>query len=42
MQTILLEIRSGEGGDDSKMFMKDMARMYVSYCVRLGASMECL
>jgi protein subunit release factor A len=42
MQTILLEIRAGEGGMDSKLFMTDMAKMYASYCVRFGAAMECL
>ena len=42
MQTILLELRAGEGGMDSKLFMRDMAKMYSSYCVRIGASMECL
>jgi protein subunit release factor A len=42
MQTILLEIRSGEGGMDSKLFIKDMAKMYYDYCVILNASMECL
>jgi len=42
MKEILLEIRAGEGGEDSKLFMRDMARMYSSYCSYLGASMECL
>jgi len=42
MQTILLEIRSGEGGEDSKLFMRDMAKMYSYYCSSLGAIMECL
>lgn len=42
MQEILLEIRAGEGGLDSKMFIIDMAKMYSYYCSSLGASMECL
>ena len=42
MQTILLEIRAGEGGEDSKLFMIDMAKMYAGYCGRLNATMECL
>jgi protein subunit release factor A len=42
MQAILLELRSGEGGMDSKLFMRDMAKMYSSYCSRIGASLECL
>lgn len=28
-QTIVLEIRSAEGGDDSKLLIKDMAAMYI-------------
>jgi len=42
MQTILLELRAGEGGMDSKLFMRDMAKMYSYYCNHLNASMECL
>ena len=42
MREILLEIRSGEGGLDSKLFIKDMAKMYANYCARLNISMECL
>jgi protein subunit release factor A len=40
----ILEIRAGEGGDDSKLFAKDMYKMYTEYCgvasVNLG--LECL
>ena len=36
MDSIILEIRPGEGGDDSKLFAKDMARMYVAYADRMG------
>lgn len=42
MKEILLEIRSGEGGMDSKLFMRDMAKMYSGYCSSLGVLMECL
>jgi len=42
METVLLEIRAGEGGNDSKLFAKDMAKMYISYCKRIGAVQECL
>jgi len=42
MQTILLEVRAGEGGMDSRLFMRDMGKMYYDYCRRIGASMECL
>jgi len=42
METLMLEIRAGEGGVDSKMFIRDMAKMYSAYCSFLGALMECL
>lgn len=42
MSQILLEIKAGEGGDDSKLFAQDMYQMYLSYCNRLGAVAECL
>ena len=42
MKMIVLEIRAGEGGEDSKLFMKDMMKMYSLYVSRIGASMECL
>ena len=29
METIVLEIRSAEGGADSKLLVKDMAAMYI-------------
>ena len=31
-----LEIRAGEGGDDAKLFINDMLRMYQKYCVSHG------
>ena len=42
MQAIILELRAGEGGEDSKLFMKDMVKMYLAYCSKLGAKQECL
>jgi len=42
MKTLVLEIRSGEGGDDSKLFLVDMMKMYHSYAARIGVSLECL
>jgi len=36
MESVILEIRPGEGGEDSKLFAKDMARMYVAYANRIG------
>jgi protein subunit release factor A len=42
MEKILLEIRSGEGGTDSKLFIKDMYKMYVSYAKKNNMELECL
>lgn len=42
MQKIILEIIAGEGGDDSKLFIVDMAKMYKAYAARKGFEMECL
>jgi protein subunit release factor A len=39
-EKIILEIRAGEGGTDSKMFAKDMARMYESYASKMGFSVD--
>ena len=41
-QKLLLELRPGEGGKDSKLFMKDMAKMYSSYSNKEGFNLECL
>jgi len=42
MKAMLIELRAGEGGMDSKLFLNDMARMYSKYLARAGASMELL
>jgi peptide chain release factor 1 len=42
MEIILLEIRAGEGGVDSKMFIVDMYKMYYRYCELSKIKMECL
>ena len=42
METIMVEIRSGEGGTDSKLFLEDIKRMYACYCAKKGFEMECL
>ena len=36
----LFEIRSGEGGDDAKLFIEDMTRMYTSYFRRKNIAFE--
>ena len=36
MESVIVEIRSREGGDDSKLFAADMAKMYVAYAERIG------
>ncbi|SIR82237.1 peptide chain release factor 1 [Williamsia sterculiae] len=33
---VVLEIKSGEGGEESALFASDLARMYVRYCERHG------
>jgi protein subunit release factor A len=32
----IIEIRAAEGGDDSKLFVKDLAQSYVRMAQRLG------
>jgi len=39
---IIMELIAGEGGDDSKLFLKDMAKMYEGYCKAEGLTLECL
>lgn len=36
MDSICLEIQAGEGGEDSKLFVKDLAKAYVRYADKLG------
>ncbi len=33
---VVLEIKSGEGGEESALFASDLARMYLKYCERHG------
>jgi protein subunit release factor A len=42
MKEAVLELRAGEGGDDSCLFLRDMVRMYTAYCASQGVGMECL
>jgi protein subunit release factor A len=32
----IIEIRPAEGGDDAKMFVSDLAEMYIKYAEREG------
>lgn len=32
----VIEIRSAEGGEDSKLFVKDLAAAYIKYFTRVG------
>jgi protein subunit release factor A len=32
----MVEIRAAEGGDDSKMFVKDLAQAYVKFALNKG------
>ena len=42
MESAVLELRAGEGGEDSCLFLRDMVRMYDAYCAVAGVGMECL
>ncbi|MBT0568428.1 peptide chain release factor 1 [Williamsia sp. CHRR-6] len=39
---VVLEIKSGEGGEESALFAADLARMYLKYCERRGYRVEVL
>ena len=34
--TYVIEIRSAEGGDDSKLFIQDLAAAYMKHFTRVG------
>lgn len=36
METVIVEIRAAEGGDDAKLLVKDQLKAYVSYASRRG------
>ena len=36
MESVTIEIRSAEGGDDSKLLIRDMAGIYAKACKRRG------
>lgn len=42
MEALILEIKAGEGGEDSRLFARDMVKMYDLYCSRQGMVMEYL
>ncbi len=41
-RNVILEIRSGAGGDEAALFAADLLRMYERYCTRTGLKMEML
>ena len=41
-EKMILELIAGEGGEDSKLFLIDMAKMYEGYCKAEGINSECL
>ena len=41
-EQIILELIAGEGGEDSKLFLRDMVKMYEKYCKAEGIELECL
>lgn len=36
IESVTIEIRSAEGGDDSKLLIRDMAGIYAKACKRRG------
>lgn len=42
MEKTILEIHAGEGGEDSRLFAKDMVKMYLAYCEKNGWGVEYL
>jgi protein subunit release factor A len=40
MEKIVIEIRASEGGDDSKLLVKDLADIYVKSCRTNGYSFK--
>ena len=36
METIVIEIRAAEGGDDAKLLVNEQLRAYANACVRRG------
>ena len=34
MSKIIVEIRSGEGGQDAKLLVRDQVALYVKFCTR--------
>ena len=42
MESIIVELRAGEGGEDSRYFITDMVEMYTLYSASIGASIQCL
>lgn len=38
----MLEVKSGEGGEESALFAADLARMYIRYAERAGWRVEVL
>ncbi|NED69228.1 PCRF domain-containing protein, partial [Streptomyces sp. SID10244] len=39
---VVLEIKSGAGGEESALFAADLARMYLKYCERSGFKAQIL
>ena len=38
---VVLEVKSGEGGEESALFAADLARMYIRYAERHGWTVPC-
>lgn len=42
METIQLEIRDAEGGQDSKMLVQEMSNIYSKFCNKMAFECRCI
>src|SRR5687768_4811905 len=42
IQSVIMEIRAGTGGDEAGLFARDLYEMYLRYCERKGYQLEVL
>lgn len=36
MESVIVEVRSGEGGRDAKLLVRDQVALYSKFCIRRG------
>ena len=34
MESVIIEVRSGEGGDDAKLLVREQMTLYIKFCQR--------